>query len=311
VRDVPLVPECDVLEADGRRGANNSREAADPLCDHGVALVRHRRRPFLTTAKRLLNFSDLGPRGDGSEGAFEPGEDQRSGVPDLECQRRVDDVGRRQPVVKPASRGSELLGDGVDEGRDVMMSLLLDLRDALGSGWHGRGTDLGDGLGRNDACLGPALERRELDLEPADELALVRPSPGHGRARVAGDHCRQSRGAGCGCLPDLQAPRMRTASTAAFFALSTPTAATGTPGGICTIERSASSPSATLSDERSGTPITGRSVCAATTPGSAAARPAPQIRTRSPRSLADRAYSATASGVRCAERTSNSCATPR
>ena len=36
------------------------------------------------------------------------------------------------------------------------------------------------------------------------------------------------------------------------------------------------------STSASGTPITGRSVCAATTPGSAAARPAPQIRTRRP-----------------------------
>src|SRR5580765_4202457 len=77
------------------------------------------------------------------------------------------------------------------------------------------------------------------------------------------------------------------------------------------MESSASSPSSTLFDERSGTPITGRSVCAATTPGSAAARPAPQIRTRSPRWRADFAYSATASGVRWAERTSNSCAIPR
>ena len=56
---------------------------------------------------------------------------------------------------------------------------------------------------------------------------------------------------------------MRAASTAAFFALSTPTAATGTPGGIWTIESSASSPSSTLIEERSGTPITGSSVCAA------------------------------------------------
>jgi hypothetical protein len=66
-----------------------------------------------------------------------------------------------------------------------------------------------------------------------------------------------------------------------------------------------------LFDERSGTPITGRSVCAATTPGSAAARPAPQISTLSPRSRAVAAYSATASGSRWAERTSNSEAMPR
>ena len=57
----------------------------------------------------------------------------------------------------------------------------------------------------------------------------------------------------------LHAPRIRAASTAAFRALSTPTAATGTPGGICAIASSASRPSSTESDERSGTPITGRS----------------------------------------------------
>ena len=43
----------------------------------------------------------------------------------------------------------------------------------------------------------------------------------------------------------------------------------------------------------SGTPITGRSVCAATTPGSAAARPAPAMITFSPRMRAFFAYSAT------------------
>src|SRR5439155_20520333 len=95
-------------------------------------------------------------------------------------------------------------------------------------------------------------------------------------------------------LVDVQeTPRMRVARSAAFLALSTPTQATGTPGGICTIESSASSPSSTDFCERSGTPITGRSVCAAATPGRAAASPAPQIRTLSPRSRAERQYSAT------------------
>src|SRR5581483_12041083 len=86
---------------------------------------------------------------------------------------------------------------------------------------------------------------------------------------------------------------------------------TGTPGGIWTIESRASSPSSTDFDDRSGTPITGSSVWAATTPGSAAARPAPQISTSRPRPAAPFAYSATASGARCAERTSNSQPIPR
>ena len=76
---------------------------------------------------------------------------------------------------------------------------------------------------------------------------------------------------------------MRAARTAAFLGLSTPTVATGTPGGICAIASSASRPPATEVFEVSGTPITGRSVCAATTPGSAAASPAPAMITRSPR----------------------------
>ncbi len=83
--------------------------------------------------------------------------------------------------------------------------------------------------------------------------------------------------------------RMRAASTAALRAASTPTQATGTPGGIWAIESSASRPPATDLDEVSGTPITGSDVCAATTPGSAAERPAPAMITRRPRSFALRA----------------------
>ena len=82
---------------------------------------------------------------------------------------------------------------------------------------------------------------------------------------------------------------MRAASTAALRALSTPTQATGTPGGIWAIDSSASSPPATDFEDVSGTPITGSGVWAATTPGSAADSPAPAMITRRPRSLALRA----------------------
>src|SRR5215211_1606497 len=100
---------------------------------------------------------------------------------------------------------------------------------------------------------------------------------------------------------------MRAARTAALRALSTPTHATGTPGGIWAIESSASRPPATDLDDVSGTPITGSVVCAATTPGSAADRPAPAMITRSPRSWAFFAYSATTSGSRWADITRTSC----
>src|SRR5579862_9902758 len=81
----------------------------------------------------------------------------------------------------------------------------------------------------------------------------------------------------------VQLARMRAARTAALRALSTPTHATGTPGGIWAIDRSASSPPATEVRLVSGTPITGRSEWAATTPGSAADSPAPAMITRRPR----------------------------
>jgi predicted nucleic acid-binding protein len=87
--------------------------------------------------------------------------------------------------------------------------------------------------------------------------------------------------------PDVS--MIRAARMPALRALSRPTAATGTPGGICTTERIASSPPAAERRLESGTPITGRSVWAATTPGSAAERPAPAISTRSPRARAARA----------------------
>src|SRR5262245_8546467 len=90
---------------------------------------------------------------------------------------------------------------------------------------------------------------------------------------------------------------------AAFREPLTETQATGTPGGICTIGSSASRPLMTLLEEVSGTPITGRSLYEATTPGSAAAIPAPAMSTLVPRSAAVDAYSATPRGSRWADRT--------
>ena len=65
------------------------------------------------------------------------------------------------------------------------------------------------------------------------------------------------------------------ASTAALSPRSSPTAATGIPGGIWTTERIASMLTAPLT----GTPMTGLTVKDATTPGSAAERPAIAMKT--------------------------------
>src|SRR3954449_2356088 len=239
----------------------------------------------------------------GCERPVDAGEDEPPGVLDPQGKGGVHDVRGGQPIVEPAPLGPELFRDGVDKCGGVVVGDAFDLGHALRRRGDCLCLDFRHVGCRNGADLGPPLERSELDLEPARELALVRPDPGHLRARVARDHWADSR--------DTVGPRIRAARTAAFFALSTPTHATGTPGGIWTMESKASSPSSTPSEERSGTPMTGRSECAASTPGNAAARPAPAMSTRSPRSLAVRPYSATASGWRCAERTSNSCAIPR
>ena len=91
--------------------------------------------------------------------------------------------------MEPAAVRAELARDRVDERREVVVGLLLDLRDAGGRGRSARSARIAScGLGRHDADLGPAVERGELDFQPALELALVRPDPGHGRAGVAGDH---------------------------------------------------------------------------------------------------------------------------
>src|SRR5256714_8802311 len=104
--------------------------------------------------------------------------------------------------------------------------------------------------------------------------------------------------------------KIATASSAAFSAPAAPIAKvpTGTPPGICTMESRESKPfKARLS---TGTPSTGKRVCAATMPGRCAAPPAPAMVTFKPRASACAANSAIHTGVRCAETTRHSCATP-
>jgi hypothetical protein len=76
------------------------------------------------------------------------------------------------------------------------------------------------------------------------------------------------------------------------------TVATGMPFGICTVDNSESNPESALVI---GTPITGTTVWAATTPARCAAPPAPAMMTSMPRAMAPDAYSATTDGVRCAD----------
>src|SRR5439155_6341771 len=144
----------------------------------------------------------------------------------------------------------------VDEGGDVVLGDVLALAHRLDG--ERRGADRVELVGQRPVHL---LAGRDLDPAPGFHPGLVGPDCAEGGACVALDH----------------ALMMRTARCAALRGLSRPTAATGTPGGIWTTLSSASSPPAALNDDVSGTPITGRSVWAAATPGSAALRPAPAM----------------------------------
>jgi hypothetical protein len=62
VRDVALVPERDVLQADERVAPHDACEPADALGDDRVALVRHRRGALLSLPERLLYLGHLGAR---------------------------------------------------------------------------------------------------------------------------------------------------------------------------------------------------------------------------------------------------------
>src|SRR5918993_3881745 len=101
---------------------------------------------------------------------------------------------------------------------------------------------------------------------------------------------------------------MRAARMPAFLALPIATVATGMPPGICTIDNSESMPSRYFSG--TGTPMTGSGVTEASMPGRWAAPPAPAMTTDSPRVWACRPHSIISVGIRCAETTSASHATP-
>ena len=145
----------------------------------------------------------------------------------------------------------------VDERGDVVVGDLLALLDGLDR--ERRGADRVELLRRSAPV--ERLGRGDLDLAPGLHAGLRRST------------ARPARGGCSGRSRPAIGSRIRAASTAALRALSTPTQATGTPGGICAIDSSASRPPAADVARSAGTPITGRSVCAATTPGSAAERP--------------------------------------
>jgi hypothetical protein len=205
------------LRIDCRIGADGARELADPQPFEGTsnslaipvelespsheleAEGRRLRVDAVRPAHHQRHAVLLGPLDDNFEGAIDAGEDQLAGLLNLQREGGVENVRRRQAVVEPPPDRAELLGDRVDERGDVMLGAFLDLGDALRRRRGGPLPDLGGSLDRNDSHGSPAVERRELDLEQAGEPPLVRPDPGHGRARVPGNHRFDSRGRSGGC----------------------------------------------------------------------------------------------------------------
>ena len=85
-------------------------------------------------------------------------------VADLERERRVDDVRRREAVVDPAALGPELLCHRIDEGGEIVVGRPLDLGDALGRRRRPRGR--GSRRRPRRARRRPRPSRRALPVRP-------------------------------------------------------------------------------------------------------------------------------------------------
>ena len=116
-------------------------------------------------------------RDDGGERAVDPFEDQRAGLADLQRERGVEDVRGGEAVVQPAPvlrRAARRPRRRTRPGR-AGCAPRSRRRAPASAAARSRGSPRPPRRDRAD--LGEALERSELDLEPARELRLVRPDP--------------------------------------------------------------------------------------------------------------------------------------
>ena len=207
----PFARDALDLRIDRGVGADRSGELADPAAversAHAVARPVELERPpgELPAERRRLGMDPvraadadrvtvlLREPDDRSECGVDALDDQPAGVLNLQGERGVDDVGRGEAVVEPAALGADLFGDGVDECCKVVVGRLLDLGNTLRRRNARARADRGDVARRHDPKLCPCVERGQLHVEPARQLALFRPDPAHLRTGVAGDHLEQSR----------------------------------------------------------------------------------------------------------------------
>ena len=170
--------------------ADRARELADAqpvermLEPHAVALERERPAGELQPERRRLGVDAvcaphaerlavlLCARDDGAERALEPSQHERARVLDGERERGVEHVRRGEAEVEPAPVLAEGLRDRVDERRDVVVRLALELGDPLRRRrTRARGDPL-DGVGA--ARRRPPPSRR---APPARPRACARASP--------------------------------------------------------------------------------------------------------------------------------------
>src|ERR1700676_2694674 len=214
----------------------------------------------------------------------------------------------------------EFVGDQLEAAGEFFECGLIGVigGDALGDAAHG-------GFGRRIEKTEMQAERIARESEHVAELTTPEDADGHARfpfffaggGAIEGSGLARTR-PGCSVwsfrkasrMAGYFAPRMAAARSAALTAPDLPIASvpTGTPLGICAMERRESRPLRAF--DSTGTPRTGRTVFDAVIPGRCAAPPAPAMMTSMPRFSALEAYLKSRSGVRCAETTRVSCGTP-
>ena len=116
---------------------------------------------------------------DGVGRTRDPVPDERARALDRQGERGVENIGRREPVVEPATLGAEVRHDRVDEGRNVVIRRALELRHArrrrrlraLADALRGARRD------RPDSC--PRVDDGKLDGEPVARASSrpTRPAP--------------------------------------------------------------------------------------------------------------------------------------
>ena len=127
-------------------------------------------------------------RGDRAIECFRGPDQKIRGAGELQGQRRVDDIARREPVVHPRTLGlTDALLHDVDEGRDVVFGRLLALVDRGNVEARASPHCVGGGL-RHHTDLGPRFRGEDLDLQPRAETRLVAEQLGHLGQRIPGNH---------------------------------------------------------------------------------------------------------------------------